>query len=44
LSVLLRTVNVEALVTFEKTAMPELFGRGALKALGHLLGPPGSWS
>jgi hypothetical protein len=41
LSVLLRSVNVEALVTFEKTAMPELLGRGAVKALRHLFGPPG---
>jgi hypothetical protein len=35
-------VNVEALVTFEKTAMPEFIGRGAVKALGFLFGPPGT--
>jgi hypothetical protein len=33
LSVLLRVVNVQALVTFEKTAMPEFLARGVVKAL-----------
>jgi hypothetical protein len=39
LSVLLRIVNVEALVTFEKTALPELLGRGLFKTFKAIYAP-----
>jgi hypothetical protein len=39
LSVLLRTVNVAALVSFEKTGMPDFIARKALKAVKFMAAP-----